>query len=130
MKVAIFGRFYNSTTTQSLETLFHFLNKKEIVAYIESDFYKLINESEPNKINFFKDKQFDILDKSFDLLISVGGDGTILRAITFVKDLGIPIIGINTGRLGFLATIQVNDIESAIQNIIDGKYKISKESIQ
>ena len=69
------------------------------------------------------------LDTSFDLLISVGGDGTILRAITFVKDLGIPIIGINTGRLGFLATIQVDDIEKAIQNIIDGKYRISERSL-
>jgi len=129
MKVAVFGRFYNNTTTQSVETLFNFLKKKEVNAYIESDFYKLIDDTEPNKINFLADKQFDVLDTSFDLLISIGGDGTILRAITFVKDLGIPIIGINTGRLGFLATIQVNEIESAIQNIIDGNYKISERSL-
>jgi len=121
MKVAVFGRFFNNTTTQSVETLFNFLKKKEINAYIESDFYKLINKTKPNNIKFLADKQFDILDKSFNLLISIGGDGTILRAITFIKDLGIPIIGINTGRLGFLATIQVNEIESAIQNIIYGK---------
>lgn len=129
MKVAVFGRFYNQSTTFSVDTLFNYLKKKEIDAYIESEFYKIINDSDPNKINYLANKQFETLDTSFDLLISIGGDGTILRAITFVQDIGIPIIGINTGRLGFLATIQVNDIEIAIQNIIDGKYRISERSL-
>ncbi len=129
MKVAVFGRFYNQTTTFSVETLFNFLKKKDVDAYIESEFYNLINDNDPNKINHLSNKQFNTLDTSFDLFISIGGDGTILRAITFVKDLGIPIIGINTGRLGFLATIPVNDIELAIQNIINGKYRISERSL-
>ena len=129
MKVAVFGRFYNLTTTFSVETLFNFLKKKEIDAYIETEFYNLINDNEPNKIDYLFDKQFDTLDTSFDLFISIGGDGTILRAITFIKNLGIPIIGNNTGRLGFLATIPVNDIEIAIQNIINGKYRISERSL-
>lgn len=129
MKVAVFGRFYNLTTTFSVETLFNFLKKKGIDAYIETEFYNLINDNDPNKIDYLLNKQFDTLDNSFDLFISIGGDGTILRAITFIKDLGIPIIGINTGRLGFLATIPVNDIEIAIQNIINGKYRISERSL-
>jgi len=129
MKVAVFGRFYNLTTTFSVDTLFKYLKKKEIDAFIESEFYNLINDNDPDKITYLSNKQFDTLDTSFDLFISIGGDGTILRAITFVKDLGIPIIGINTGRLGFLATIPVNDIELAIQNILDGKYKISERSL-
>ena len=129
MKVAVFGRFYNLTTTFSVETLFNFLKKKEIDAYIETEFYNLINDYDPDKIKYLSNKQFDTLDTSFDLFISIGGDGTILRAITFVKDLGIPVIGINTGRLGFLATIPVNDIEIAIQNIINGKYRISERSL-
>ncbi|MFH4964581.1 NAD kinase [Gaetbulibacter sp. M235] len=129
MKVAVFGRFYNLTTTFSVDTLFKYLKKKDIDAYIESEFYNLINDNDPDKIKYLSKKQFDTLDTSFDLFISIGGDGTILRAITFVKDLGIPIIGINTGRLGFLATIPVNDIELAIQNIIDGKYRISERSL-
>ena len=66
---------------------------------------------------------------SYSLLISIGGDGTILRAITYVRDLSIPIVGINTGRLGFLATIQTNQIESAIDQIIDGEFKISERTL-
>ena len=129
MKVAIFGRFYNKTTIVSVETLLNYLLKKNVDAYIETQFSNLIKSKEQNKKDCISFKTFNTLDSSFNLLISVGGDGTILRAITFVKDLGIPIIGINTGRLGFLATIQVDDIERAIQKIIDGKYKILERSL-
>ncbi|ALJ06018.1 NAD kinase [Pseudalgibacter alginicilyticus] len=129
MKVAVFGRFYNETTTISVERLFSYLLKKNADAYIETEFFNLIKSNSPNLDDYTSFKTFDTLDTSFDFLVSIGGDGTILRAIVFVKDLGIPIIGINTGRLGFLATIQINQIESAIQNIIDGKYKISERSL-
>ena len=129
MKVAVFGRFYNKTTSASVETLFNYLTKKDADAYIETEFYNLIKVESHNIKDFESFKTFNDLDKSFDLLVSVGGDGTILRAITFVKDIDIPIIGVNTGRLGFLATIQVDAIEHAIQNIIDGKYKISERSL-
>lgn len=129
MKVAVFGRFYNERTTVSVETLFNYLLKNDLDAYIETEFYNLIKNEEPNKKGYTSFKTFDTLDTSFDLLVSIGGDGTILRAITFVQDLGIPIIGINTGRLGFLATIQVDGIENAIQDIIDGKYTISERSL-
>lgn len=129
MKVAVFGRFYNETTTTSVERLFDYLLEKNADAYIETEFFNLIKKESPNFDDYKSFKTFDTLDKSFDFLVSVGGDGTILRAIIFVKDMDIPIIGINTGRLGFLATIQVNQIENAIQNIIDGKYKISERSL-
>ncbi|SHI91482.1 NAD kinase [Algibacter luteus] len=129
MKVAIFGRYFNVTTPQSVETLFNFLESKGIDAYIETEFYKLIDKEPHNIKDYHKYKTFTELDESFSFLVSIGGDGTILRATMFVKDLGIPIIGINTGRLGFLATIQVDAIEEAIQNIIDGKYRISERSI-
>lgn len=129
MKIAVFGRFYNKTTTISVETLFSYLLKKDIEAYIETEFFNLIKTESQYQKDYSTFKTFDVLDETFDLLISVGGDGTILRAITFVKDFDIPIIGINTGRLGFLATIQVNQIENAIQDIIDGKYNISERSL-
>ncbi|KJD32479.1 inorganic polyphosphate kinase [Tamlana nanhaiensis] len=129
MKVAVFGRYYNKTTSKSVETLFNYLFRQDIEAYIEDEFYNLINNEAHNIKGFETFNKFDHLDKSFDLLVSVGGDGTILRAITYVKDIDIPIIGINTGRLGFLATIHVEAIEQAFQNIIDGKYKISERSL-
>jgi len=124
MKIAVFGQKIKNTES-SVEVLLTHLQKKGVDFFIESDFLNLLNQNKG-----FRDlKTFNVLDKSFDLLISIGGDGTILRAITFVKDMEIPIVGINTGRLGFLATIQTNNIETAIDNILNNNYKISERSL-
>ena len=69
------------------------------------------------------------LDSSFDMLISIGGDGTILRAATLVQDSGVPILGINAGRLGFLATVQKENIATFLQLVLDKKYTISKRTL-
>ena len=120
MKVAIYGQNYIKDTTQkAVEKLLDFLLDKEVTVFFESDFIKTQNSAIQNSSAV---RKFGELDDSFDLLISVGGDGTILRAITFVRDLGIPIVGINTGRLGFLATIQTDEIESAMTEILKGDY--------
>lgn len=129
MKIAIYGQYYHSNTHESIEKLLEILSQKNVVVYIENDFFNIIkHESKlPSRLDQFE--TFETLDDSFTLLISIGGDGTILRAITYVRDLSIPIVGINTGRLGFLATIQTNQIESAINDIIIGNYKISKRTL-
>lgn len=129
MKIAIYGQYYQGNTHPSIKTLLDFLVKEKLDVFIESDFFNLICKEDNNiqKDNCFH--TFTSLDSSFDLLISIGGDGTILRAITYVRDLGIPIVGINTGRLGFLATIQTNNIESAMKSILDKQYKISERTL-
>jgi NAD+ kinase len=127
MKIAVYGQNYIKDNTQeAVEKLLDFLLEKKVDVFFESDFIKTQNSTiqENTASNVFKK-----LDNSFDLLISVGGDGTILRAITLVRDLGIPIVGINTGRLGFLATIQTDEIESAMNEILKGDYKISERSL-
>ena len=127
MKIAVFGQTYIKDTTQkAVEKLLNFLLEKEVIIFFEAEFLKTQNEAIKHNSDV---RKFDELDDSFDLLISVGGDGTILRAITFVRDLGIPIVGINTGRLGFLATIQTDDIENAMTEILKRKYKISERSL-
>ncbi|SDS62592.1 NAD kinase [Winogradskyella sediminis] len=127
MKVAIYGQNYIKETTQkAVEKLIDVLLEKHAEVFIEQEFlYTQIEEIQQNP----KIDTFNALDTSFDLLISVGGDGTILRAIAYVGDLGIPVVGINTGRLGFLATIQIADIETALTEIFNGDYKISERSL-
>ncbi len=129
MKLAVFGRFNNKYTLTSVDTLLNYVAQKDVDVFIESEFSELIKSVSTKREFYNTFETFETLDESFDLLVSIGGDGTILRAITFVMELDIPIVGINTGRLGFLATIQVEDIENAVQNIIDGKYKISERSL-
>ncbi|GGG33722.1 NAD kinase [Bizionia arctica] len=129
MKIAISGQFYHKNAEEAVEILLDYLYEKNINVYIEETFFDIINHNLTNHTNYDKFKTFKALDKSFDLLISIGGDGTILRTITLVKDLDIPIVGINTGRLGFLATIQNENITSAIDDILSGNYKISERSL-
>lgn len=129
MKIAVFGQSFQKSNEESLHILLDCLKDKNITVHIERQFFNTAKNLFNNLLDSNNHNTFDILDSSFDLLISIGGDGTILRAITFVKDLDIPIIGINTGRLGFLATIQNEDIPSAIRAILDKKYKISERNL-
>jgi NAD+ kinase len=127
MKIAIYGQNYIKEASQkAVEKLLDFLLAKEANVFIEKEFIKTQNKAIQNSSAI---RKFDELNDSFDLLISIGGDGTILRAITYVRDLNIPIVGINTGRLGFLATIQTDEIESALSEIFNGDYKISERSL-
>jgi len=129
MKLAVFGRFNDDKTLKAVDTLLNFLQKKETEVLIESEFSKLLLTTHSKATFYNSFKTFDSLDYSYDLLISIGGDGTILRAVTFVTNLDIPIVGINTGRLGFLATTPLENIEKTIQNILEGNYKISERSL-
>lgn len=128
MKVAIFGQFYHNTSGASIKTLLNFLEDKKANVVIEANFYELLETKGILKGNQ-KLNTYQSLDNSYDILVSIGGDGTILRAITFVKDLNIPIVGINTGRLGFLATIQDDEIVDALECIYNKDYKISERTL-
>lgn len=129
MKIAIYGPEFNDRSHSAIVELSEYLCKNSVAVFVEINFYNSILKHSAIKINSYGFDTFDSLDSTFDLLISIGGDGTILRAITYVKDLGIPIVGINTGRLGFLATIKREDIEGAMDQIFEGKYRISKRSV-
>jgi NAD+ kinase len=129
MKIAIYGQSFNDNTKESIHTLLDLLLNKNLDVTIENNFLKDIKLGSDFVEKYKSFKSFNSLDNSYDLLISIGGDGTILRAITFVRDLSIPIVGINTGRLGFLSTIQTNEIEEAINHILKGNFKISERTL-
>jgi NAD+ kinase len=129
MKVAIYGQYYQNSTEPIINDIFVFFNKNNVEMIIESHFLQMLNERKivENKYNTFTSHAE--LDSSFDMLISIGGDGTILRAATLVRDSGVPILGINAGRLGFLATVQKENIAAFMQFVIDKKYTISKRTL-
>ena len=129
MKIAVYGPEFNERSRSAIVALFDYLGSKSAEVFVDAHFYNSILEHSSINIKAYNLGTFTALDDSFDLMISVGGDGTILRAITHVKDLDIPIVGINTGRLGFLATIKRDDIIGALDQIFEGKYRISKRSV-
>ena len=129
MKIAVYGPLYNEHSKSTIKTLIAYLIKRDAKVVFENNFHASISSDSDIDIETYQFDTFEVLENSFDLLISIGGDGTILRAITFVKNLNIPIVGINTGRLGFLATIPMNTIHKAMDEIFEGNYRISKRSL-
>lgn len=129
MKIGIYGQFYHKEAGRYIQELLDILDQKHIEVIIEKNFLKLIHENDTIQKDYGHFSTFRELDKSYDLFVSIGGDGTILKTVTYIRDLDIPIIGINTGRLGFLATIKKTAIEASIQKILTGKYSISRRNL-
>jgi len=129
MKIGIYGQFYHENSGIYIQQLLEALDQNNIEVVIEKNFLELINLHDDIDKNYSHFSTFEELDHSYDLFFSIGGDGTILRTITYVRDLGIPIAGINTGRLGFLATIQKEEIKDTINLILDKKFYISPRTI-
>jgi len=129
MKVAIYGQYYQNSTEPIIKDIFTFLIKNNVEMIIESHFLKILFEKNLIEKEYPTFESYTKLNSSFDMLISIGGDGTILRAATLVRDSGVPILGINAGRLGFLATVQKDNIDKFMQFIIEKKYSVSKRTL-
>lgn len=129
MKVAIFGQYYQNATSPIMERLLHFLEINKVDFTIEANFLKMLQDNKAITIDLPTFSSHHDLNKSYDMLLSVGGDGTFLRAATYVRNSKIPILGINAGRLGFLANVQQENIEKILKLVIKKDYKISKRTL-
>lgn len=129
MKVAIYGQYYQNSTEPIIKDIFVFFNTNKVEMVIELDFLNILYDKKIIEKDYKTFSSYAELDSSFEMLISIGGDGTILRAATLVRDSGVPILGINAGRLGFLATVQKENIAEFLQFIIEKKYTISKRTL-
>lgn len=128
MKVAVYSQTYQEDTLTYVVELLDELHKENALVSIEADFYDFLVDNHASKVyDTFTDT--DGLDGSFDIFISFGGDGTILRATTFVRHLGIPIVGVNTGRLGFLSTFDKEEVRKVVQEFKAGRYSIIDRSL-
>ncbi len=129
MRIAIYGRSTNDNTSEYIQTLFHKLNeyKTEIVVY--EPFYNFIKQKLELVGNIKTFSSHSDLSGKIDTMLSVGGDGTFLETLSFVRNSGIPILGINTGRLGFLANVAKSEINIAIEAIAEKRYSIEKRSL-
>jgi NAD+ kinase len=129
MKVAIYGQYYQNSTEPIIRDIFVFFNKNNVEMVIEDAFLKILYDKQIVAKPYATFHSHTELDRSFDMLVSIGGDGTILRAAALVGDLGIPILGVNAGRLGFLASVQKENIADFLQLVLEKKYTISKRTL-
>ena len=129
MKIAIYGHYFNRDAQQYVEDLLNALNANNTDIYIEDNFNKLIKSSLDIKVDCKTFSSYNDLDGSFDLLFTVGGDGTLLRSIMYIQDSNIPVIGVNIGRLGFLATVKKEEIFEAVEALYKNEFNIKERTL-
>lgn len=128
-KVAIYGEHYKNIDRQYFEILIDALQSYQVEILIAQSFVRILKKLKVAVDGF---RVFDMskeLTDDFDMIFTLGGDGTILSAVTHVKQKQIPILGINTGRLGFLAGVKKQEIKAAVVDLFKGAYRISKRSL-
>lgn len=126
MKVALYGQTYSDEASGAVRALLEELDRDDTSVALEAEFCQFLGLEARGYDLFTLDEG---LDADFDLFVSFGGDGTILRAITYIRDLGIPIVGVNTGRLGFLSTFQKEDVHTLLGQFREGKYRIVERGL-
>lgn len=130
MKIAIYSRGVENDQLKDIKQLFDELIANGIEPVFFQDFFNQFYSAidfDNNKYSTFNCAED--LDESIECMISLGGDGTLLDTVTMVRDTGIPILGINYGRLGFLANIGKDEIHAAMDAIANRKYVIDKRSL-
>ena len=127
MKFAIFGNIYQAKKSSYAGELFKLLTRHDAQICICQEFYNFLTE--PLHLVLPPVELFDGDDFNADVVISLGGDGTFLKAASRVGKKNIPILGINTGRLGFLADIPPKEMESTLEDIYNCHYKIEERSV-
>ena len=131
MTIALLGSKYPEHFKKYIQHLIKKLENEHINIIVEEEFYCFLKKH----IRFKKTLQtFDSKTglKNYnhtDFLFSIGGDGTLLKAVTYVKDSEVPILGINTGRLGFISSVSADQIDDAINDIIKKKYTINERTL-
>ncbi len=127
LKFAIFGNEYQAKKSASIEKILDYLDKRGAEVYVENAYYEFLTHDQHIKVNaagVFEDYNFDV-----DYVISMGGDGTFLKAASRVGAKGTPIIGVNMGRLGFLADVLPSEIEAALDSLYAGEVQIEDHAV-
>ncbi|OFZ01835.1 MAG: NAD kinase [Bacteroidetes bacterium RIFCSPLOWO2_12_FULL_31_6] len=128
MKIAIYGKRVIDNYLPLITILFENLLKRKVTVLIYQPFYDFLSQQiELDKnLKTFNDHK-DIYDSNY--LFCIGGDGTLLDTITLVRDKDIPILGINTGRLGFLTSITTEEIDEAVNDVLAGKFYLDTRTL-
>ena len=129
MTIAIFGSPYPEHFTKYIQHLIKKLESEHIKIIVEEEFNNFLQ----NNIRFNKEVEIfnnhQSLADNADFLFSIGGDGTLLKAVTYVRTSNIPILGINTGRLGFISSVSAGQIDDAVNDILKGNYQINERTL-
>ncbi|MEO7801692.1 MAG: NAD kinase [Ginsengibacter sp.] len=129
MRIAIYSRGLESTQHHDIKLLLEELAAFKIEPVIFQDFFNRFYSTVNLTSKYSTFNCADDLDEDIDCIISLGGDGTLLDTVTFVRDKGIPVLGINYGRLGFLASIGKDELRTAVNALVNRTYVLDHRTL-
>jgi NAD+ kinase len=129
MKIAIYSRGLEDNQHTAINLLLSELARHNAEPVFFQDFFNSFYSSVNLKAKYSTFNSSADLDESIDCIISLGGDGTLLDTVTLVRDKGIPVLGINYGRLGFLANLGKGELQVAVEAIVNRTYVIDKRTM-
>jgi NAD+ kinase len=129
MKVAIYSRVMDDGQRQDLQLFFDELSKQKLQPVIFDQFFEQVKNSIslPGDVEIFHAREE--ITTEIQAIISLGGDGTLLDTVTLVRDYDVPIMGINFGRLGFLASIGRDEVQAAIKSLVSHSFVVDKRTM-
>ena len=129
MTIAIYSRSSNHDHSNYIEDIYRLLKDEGVDLIIFEPYYQFIKKTYQFNLSLetFSNSEELILKASY--VISLGGDGTLLETIDLVKKSGVPLLGVNTGRLGFLASVNTNDLKKSIQLLLKEKFTLDKREL-
>jgi NAD+ kinase len=128
MRIGIHGKDFQAKSTHFIEKIIDQLKQRRAEIWLSSKFIKQVKSSLLDDLKYKTFEQGDNL-RSLDFFFSLGGDGTMLESVTYIGKAEVPILGINTGRLGFLAITSRDDIDEALDAVFTGNYKVESRTL-
>lgn len=129
MKIAIYGREFNNSVLPYVQEVFNVLSDLKSPIIVYEKYLDFIKEKVKLPANIQTFNGHDELLEHAEVLISLGGDGTLLDTLSLIRDSGIPVIGINFGRMGFLASINKEEIRKAITGLQSKEFSLDKRTL-
>ena len=128
MKIGVHGKEFTRQFAPFIQHIFEILTKHQAELFVSSRFAGFLKQSAFRNFKWETYQSTETLP-SLDLLISIGGDGTLLDSVSHIGKSQIPILGINTGRLGFLATISRDETEDALEQVLKKSFTLDKRAV-
>jgi len=130
MRIALYGRLVKDADKAFYQRIIHFLQVNKVDLFVYDQFLNALHQAQidTRNANAFHSHD-DLQNAQVDLLFSLGGDGTLLDTLGLVRDTTIPVLGINAGRLGFLAGVGREDLEQALTAVLNGQYSLDKRAL-
>jgi NAD+ kinase len=129
MTIALYARSTADNGTEYIQLIYNLLKKESVELIVYSPYLNYLQKSFNFTLNLNTFNNSEELISKADYVISLGGDGTLLETLDFIRKSGIPVLGVNTGRLGFLASVNKDDLQKALQQLLKEKFTLDKREL-